>query len=106
MSETPAKGIGTIKWSDLVKGVYYACIGQILYMIGFFFMSLLQEQPRLPTWIEWLPYLKAIAVSIGGYVIGKLGINNVGQPLAKDKPVVHVDVEDLNNLKEQAKTNN
>lgn len=97
------KGLGSIKWKDLFKGLYYAAVGQILYLAGFFFSSLLQEHPRLPTWPEWLPYIKAIAVAIGGYLVGKLGVNNVGQILTKDKPVVQVSKETLEELKDKAK---
>ena len=100
----PKKGLGSIQWRDLLKGVYYAAVGQILYLIGFFFSSLLQEHPRFPTWIEWLPYIKAIAVTIGGYIVGKFGINNTGQILTKNKPTTTIDVDTLNDLKQKANT--
>lgn len=98
----PARGIGSLKWNDLLKGLYYAIIGQVLYLIGFFFSSLLQEHPHLPTWAEWLPYLKPVVIQIGGYIVGKLGVNNVGQILTGDKSVVHVDAEEYNDLKAKA----
>lgn len=98
----PPKGLGNVRWKDLVKGIYYACIGQILALIGFMFTGLLQEHPHFPTWVEWLPYVKATLYAIGGYIAGKLGVNNVGQIFQKDKPVVHVDANQLASLQEQA----
>jgi len=100
----PTKGLGNINWRDLWKGLYYAAIGQLLALIGFLFMSLLQETPHFPTWVEWLPYVKGTVVAIGGYLAGKLGVNNVGQILKKDRPIVRVDVETLNDLKAEAKS--
>lgn len=108
MSNTPvlpSKGLGSLQWRDLLKGAYYACVGQVLYLIGYLFISLLQEHPHFPTWVEWLPYVKAVLVAIGGYIVGKLGINNVGQILQKNKPVVHVEVGALQNLKDKAASN-
>jgi hypothetical protein len=99
----PPKGLGTINWRDLWKGLYYAAIGQILALIAFLVTSLLQEIPHFPTWVEWLPYIKGTAVAIGGYLAGKFGVNNVGQILKKDRPVVKIDVETLNDLKDNAK---
>lgn len=98
----PPKGLGSLQWHDLLKGIYYAVIGQVLYLIGYFFSSLLQEHPQLPTWVGILPYVKAIGVTIGGYIVGKLGVNNVGQILQKDKPIVHVDADALDELKAKA----
>lgn len=101
----PPKGLGKIRWQDVMKGVYYACIGQLLALIGFFFTSLLQEHPHLPTWVEWLPYVKATLYAIGGYIAGKFGVNNVGQIFTKDKPIVHVDASELASLQQQASQN-
>lgn len=98
----PPKGLGTLNWRDLWKGLYYAAIGQILALIGFFFTSLLNEHPHFPTWVEWLPYVKATLYAIGGYIAGKFGVNNVGQIFTKNKPVVPVAVETLNDLKDKA----
>lgn len=101
-STIPAKGLGSIRWRDLTKGLYYAAIGQILALFGFLFTGLLQEHPHFPSWVEWLPYVKATLYAIGGYLAGKLGVNNVGQILQKDKPVVHVDATDLKELQAKA----
>lgn len=106
MSDTtpaiPPKGLGTLQWRDLLKGVYYAAIGQLLALGGFFLTSVLQEHPHFPSWVEWLPYVKATLYAIGGYITGKLGVNNVGQIFTKDKPIVHVDAQALEELKEKA----
>lgn len=98
----PVKGLGNIKLKDLWKGLYYAIAGQIVALFLFFCNSLLQEHPHFPTWLEWLPYIKATFAAIIGYLGAKFGVNNVGQILQKDKPVVHVDVESLNDLKAKA----
>lgn len=98
----PPKGLFSVQLKDFLKGLYYAAVGNVLYLIGFFINSLLQESPHFPTWAEWLPYVKGITVAIGGYIVGKLGVNNVGQIFQKDKPIVHVDAEDLEHLQNKA----
>lgn len=98
----PPKGLGSLQWHDLLKGLYYAAIGQLLALVGFLFTGLLQEHPHFPSWVEWLPYVKATLYAIGGYIAGKLGVNNVGQIFAKDKPIVHVDATALDELKAKA----
>ncbi|MEO7048951.1 MAG: hypothetical protein ABI091_26850 [Ferruginibacter sp.] len=101
----PPKGLGSIKWNDLLKGVYYASIGQFLALGGFLISGILTDHPHFPTWVEWLPYVKATVYAIGGYIAGKFGVNNVGQIFTKDKPVVHVDAAELDSLKQQAEAN-
>lgn len=101
----PPKGLGSVNWNDLLKGIYYACIGQLVALVLFLFNSLLQEHPHFPTWIEWLPYVKATVAAIGGYLLGKFGINNVGQIFQKDKSIVHVDAEELASLQLKAQNN-
>jgi hypothetical protein len=101
----PPKGLGSIKWNDLLKGLYYAVFGSIVLYFGFIFNSILQEHPRLPNWVESLPYIKGIAASFGGYLLGKLGVNNVGQIFTKDKAVVRVDATELKDLQQKADDN-
>ena len=98
-ADIPPRGLNSIKWQDLLKGVYYAAIGQLVYLIIYFGDSILQATPHFPTWSEYVPYLKAVFVSIGGYLLGKLGINNVGQIFTSDKAVVKMDVNSVNELK-------
>lgn len=98
----PPKGLGTIRLRDVLKSLYYACGMQIVALIAFLVSGLLQEHPHFPTWAEWLPYVRATVYAIGGYIGGKLGINNVGQIFTKDKPVVHVDAQELASLRQQA----
>ncbi len=71
-------------------------------LAGFLITGLLTEHPHFPSWPEWLPYVKATVYAIGGYLAGKLGVNNVGQILKKDKPIVHVDAQALDQLKAKA----
>lgn len=98
----PPKGLWNIRWFDVLKSLYYACVTQIVALVVFLFASLLQEHPHFPTWAEWLPYIRATVYAMGGYIAGKLGINNVGQILQKDKPVVHVDAVELDTLQQKA----
>ncbi len=109
MAETsttiPPKGLGSIKWNDLLKGLYYAVSGSAVVYISVIFNSILQERPHFPNWIESLPYLKGIAASFGGYLLGKLGVNNVGQIFTKDKSIVHVDATELKALEQKADDN-
>lgn len=98
----PPKGLGSVKLRDLWKGLYYIAISQVIVMLGLLGENILQEHPHFPTWIQWLPYLKAAVASLAAYLGGKLGVNNVGQIFQKDKPVVHVDVESLKELQEKA----
>ena len=101
-ADVPPKGLGSIKWQDILKGVYYAAIGQLVYLAIYFGNSILQATPHFPTWAEYVPYLKAVFASIGGYILGKLGVNNVGQIFTSDKPVVRMDVNAVNELKQKA----
>lgn len=96
------KKIGSVRLNDLVKGIYYAISAQIIALIYFGVEALFQEHPHFPTWAEWLPYTKAAVIGIVGYLIAKLGVNNVGQILQGDKPLVRVDANKLEELKTKA----
>lgn len=92
----PPKGLGSVDViKSFLKGLYYAIIGQVIYVVVFLIDSFLQEHPHLPTWVEWLPYIKPIVYQIAGYIIGKLGVNNVGEIFTRNKPVVQVDQKHL-----------
>lgn len=97
----PPRGIGNIKWYDLLKGMYYTGIGAILALVSFVVKGILTETPHLPTWVEILPFVQTIVFTVGGYLVGQLGVNNVGQILTKDKSTVRIDVDTLNDLKNQ-----
>lgn len=110
MSETkqtlkaPATGLGQIAfWSDLGKGLYYACAGQIIALLTYLGNSVMQEQPHFPnTWVEWYPYVKNIVYAAAGYVFAKFGINNVGQILQRNKDVLLVPKDHLDELIQKA----
>src|SRR5690242_4551739 len=93
----PPKGLGTIKISDFWKGALMAFGTSLLGGIYF-----LLTKDHFPTWAEFQPYLQAAIAAFIMYILKNLGTNNVGQLLTKDKPVVHVDVETLNDLKYKA----
>ena len=98
----PVKGLGNIKWKDFWKSLYYAAASQIIALVVFFIKNILQLHPHLPTWGEWLPYVQMTVYAIGGYIAAKFGVNNVGQIFQKYQPIVHIDVDSLNELKEKA----
>ncbi len=98
----PPKGYGSLQARDWLKGLYYAVVGSIVLMFYFLVENLLQEHPHWPTWNEWLPLIKGFVQAFAGYIIGKIGVNNVGQIFQKDKPIVHVDAEDLKKVVEKA----
>jgi enamine deaminase RidA (YjgF/YER057c/UK114 family) len=97
----PPKGIGNIKAYDFIKALYYAILGTLFTFAMFMMESIFQNKPHFPTWIEMLPYLKAIIGQSMVYIAGQLGINNVGQILTKDKSTVRIDVDTLKELKEK-----
>lgn len=101
----PPKGLGAIQIRDLFKGLYYAASSQLIALIYFGIEQIFVEHPHFPTWVEWLPYLKAFVLAIIGYPVAKLGINNVGQIFTKDKPIVRVDAAALDELKQKADVN-
>lgn len=94
----PSKGLGKIYWRDILQSLYYGSIPQIFAIIAFLSESIIAENPHFPTWVEWLPYVKATAGVMGSIIVGKFGINNIGQILKKDKDVVKIDVDTLENL--------
>ena len=102
-TKVPPKGLWSLQARDFLKGLYYAVVGQLVIMIYFLIQNLLQEHPHWPTWAEWLPSVKAFVSTFAGYILGKIGVNNVGEIFTKDKPVVHVDATDLKNLENKAR---
>ena len=93
----PPKGLGSLKLSDFWKGALMAFGTSILSRIYF-----LLTQDHFPSWHEFQPYLQAAFAAFVMYILKNLGTNNVGQILTPDKPVVHVDAEQLKSLKEKA----
>jgi len=99
-SMIPAKGLWTLKMKDFVNGLYLAVLPQLYVMLDYWSSS-----DHFPTYGEWKPYIKASLVILVGYLFKNFNTNNVGQFGKVDKPVVPVDVEELHELKQQAKTN-
>jgi hypothetical protein len=105
VSSIPPKGLGSIQLRDFWKSLYYAANMQIIALFGFLLTSLLQDHPHFPTWVEWLPYVKATVFAIFGYLTGKFGVNNVGQIFKADQRVVKVDAVKLDELTDNQKKN-
>lgn len=93
----PAKGLGSLKLSDFWKSLFLAAIVNVLLVL----YPIIQGG-HWPTSNDLQDMLKSTVAIIIAYLIKNLSTNNVGQILEKDKPVVHVDVETLNDLKEKA----
>lgn len=99
-STIPARGLGSLNLSDFWKSLFLAALMNVLLSLYTIINS-----GALPTHADWIMMLKSTSAIILAYLIKNLGTNNVGQMFTKDKPVVHVPVQELTELKEQAKTN-
>lgn len=96
----PPNGIGKIKLNDFWKGALIA-FGTSLLSGAYFLLT----QDHFPNWVEFQPYLQAAVAAFIMYVLKNLGTNNVGEMLQKDKPIVHVDAADLQQLEAKAGAN-
>src|SRR4051812_46205423 len=90
-------GIGTLRWADLLKGLVKSVAG---LFVGVLIKTLQDKQ--LPTYAEIEPILEACVYFIVGYLGINAATNNVGQMFTKNKAVVTVDKEHLENLQAQA----
>ena len=93
----PPKGLGSLHISDFWKGAFITVGGIVLSGL-----YALVTQDHFPTWPEFRPYLQSAAGAFIMYIGKNLATNNVGQMFKPDKPVVKVDVETLNDLKDKA----
>jgi hypothetical protein len=93
----PPKGLGTLKLSDFWKSLFLAAIVNVLLVL----YPIIQGG-QWPTSADLQDMLKSTVAIIIAYLIKNLSTNNVGQVLQKDKPMVNVDVNTLNDLKEKA----
>lgn len=97
-STVPPSGLGTVKfWSDLGKGAFLAVLTNILLAL-----YTIVNNGGLPTHEDWSTILKSTLAILIAYFIKNLSTNNVGQLFTQDKPVVHVDETQFNELKEKA----
>lgn len=93
----PPKGLGRLQLNDFFKGALITCFGHLVAMVIF-----LIRQDHFPTWPEWQPYVEVTVYTFLVYLGKNLGTNNVGELFTKDKPVVHVDANDLKELEAKA----
>lgn len=102
MAETatsiPQKGLGTIQWTDFLKGLWISVGSSILALV----YLLINNHWKMPSFSEVEPYLNAIVIGFVSYLGKNLTTNNVGQLFKKDKPVVHVNAEKLQTLEQKA----
>lgn len=93
----PPKGLGNLRLADFIKGAALSCSAQLLAMLDFWFRA-----DHFPAYTEWQPYIKATIYFFVLYLFKNFGTNNVGQFLKADKPIVHVDKEQLEQLQQKA----
>jgi hypothetical protein len=101
MSETassiPPSGLGSLKWSDLWKGLIKTVSGLLVGLI----IKTIQDG-ELPTYAEISPLLEACVYFIVGYLGINAGTNNVGQLFTKNKPTVKVPAKELDEVLDKA----
>lgn len=93
----PPKGLFSLKLSDFWKSLFLAAIVNILLVL-----YPIVQGGHWPTSADLSDMVKSTVAIIIAYLLKNLGTNNVGQILTPDKPVVHVDAEELKDLKEKA----
>lgn len=94
----PPKGLWKIKGQDFIKGLWLA-IGSSVLAFGY---AITQNHWHMLTFLQSEPYLNTIAAGFVAYIGKNWASNNVGQLFTSDKPVVHVDVKELDDLKVKA----
>ncbi len=97
----PPKGLYTLQVSDFVKGLGFVLFGNLAAALIF-----LIRQDHWPSWVEWQPYAESALTVFLAYIGKNFFTNNVGEVFTQDKPVVKVDIETLDNLKQKAQNNN
>lgn len=92
----PPKGLGSIQLSDFWKSLLIAALSNVLLSL-----YAIINTGDFPTHADWIVMLKSTLAIIISYLLKNLGTNNVGQLLQKDKPVVHVDAVELQDLQDK-----
>ena len=92
----PPKGLGSINWQDIWKTIFLAAVVNVLLSL-----YTIINAGNWPTSADLHVMLKATIAIIIGNLIKVLSTNNVGQLMQKDKPVVAVDKEKLDELKDK-----
>lgn len=93
----PKNGIGTLQLSDFWKSLLIAALSNVLLSL----YSIINTG-NFPTHADLIVMLKSTIAIVISYILKNLGTNNVGQFLSKDKPVIAVDKQYVENLKDKA----
>lgn len=96
-AQIPAKGFGSLRGSDFIKA-FVKSSGGLILAIG---MKALQVK-HFPSYDQIEPLLEAALFFVVSYLGFNGATNNVGQMFKRDKPVVIVDKEHLEELQNKA----
>jgi len=96
-SSVPPSGIGQLHLSDFFKGLIKSISGLLIGVV----IKTIQDK-QLPPYAEIAPILEAAVYFLVGYLGINAATNNVGQLFAKDKAVVTVGAEKLDEVVKQA----
>lgn len=99
-STIPPKGFGKLHINDFWKSLLYSAITNMLL-----FLYPIINAGNWPTTLDFQNMSKTTAAMIIAYLLKNLGTNNVGEFLKKDKPVMLVNADNLNELQEKADNN-
>jgi hypothetical protein len=94
----PPTGFGKIQVSDFIKSLGLAAGANLLLSL-----YTIIDSGGWPTTEDWQDILRTTIAFILAYIIKNALTNNVGQFAQKDKPVVKVDAEQLQDVIEEAK---
>lgn len=93
----PEKGLWVLKWADVAKSIIIAAVANALLII----YPIIQGG-AWPSKDDWADIFRATIAFIISYLLKNLLTNNTGEILKKDKPVVTVSAEKLNELEQKA----
>ena len=96
-SSVPPSGIGELHLSDFFKGLIKSIAGLLIGVV----VKVIHDR-QLPPYDEIAPILEAAVYFLVGYLGINAATNNVGQLFAKDKPVVAVSAQKLDEALDEA----
>ncbi len=99
-STIPPSGIGKLHFNDFWKSLFLAALANMLLAL-----YPIIDAGHWPTAADLNVMLKSTVAIVISYLAKNLLTNNVGQILAKDKPVTTVSTEKLEEVVEKAQEN-